>query len=287
MPNSRHQYRDWKVGGHGVVDLRKSISQSCDIYYYQLAADMGIDRMHDYLAQFGLGEKTGIDLEGESPGLLPSRDWKQRRWNKPWYPGETVIAGIGQGYNLTTPLQLATATAMLANGGKRIEPRLVQAVRDPLTHVWQPLPGRVRDQVTIKPAHLEVVRQGMMDVMRPGGTAAAAAAGAAYTMAGKTGTAQVVGIKQGARYEESRVARKHRDHALFMAYAPAENPTIAVAVMVENGGSWRFHCSADRARGVRLLPDREATRQHETGGQQCRRLAPGSCAGWVTWTASC
>ncbi|MBI1284080.1 MAG: penicillin-binding protein 2 [Thiobacillus sp.] len=236
LPNSRHQYRDWKSGGHGIVNLRKSISQSCDVYYYQLAADMGVDRMHDYLAQFGLGEKTGIDLDGESPGLLPSRDWKQRRWNKPWYPGETVIAGIGQGYNLATPLQLATATAMLANGGKRIEPRLVQAVRDPLTHVWQPLPGVVRGQLAINPANLEVVRQGMMDVLRPGGTAAAAAAGAPYTMAGKTGTAQVVGIKQGERYKEDQVARQNRDHALFMAYAPAENPTIAVAVMVENGG---------------------------------------------------
>jgi len=237
LPNSRHQFRDWKREGHGVVDLRRSISQSCDTYYYRLAVDMGIDRMHDYLAQFGLGEKTGIDLEGESSGLLPSREWKQRRWNKPWYPGETVIAGIGQGYHLTTPLQLAAATAMLANGGKRIEPRLVQATRDPLGHEWQPLPGAVRGQVAITPAHLEVVREGMLDVMRPGGTAAKSAAGAPYTIAGKTGTAQVVGIKQGARYDASRLAREHRDHALFIAYAPADNPTIALAVMVENGGS--------------------------------------------------
>ena len=237
LPNSRHRFRDWKAGGHGVVDLRRSISQSCDVYYYRLAFDMGVDRMHDYLAQFGLGEKTGIDLDGESSGLLPSREWKQRRWNKPWYPGETVIAGIGQGYHLTTPLQLASAAAMLANGGKRIEPHLVQAVRDPITRAWQPQPGVVRGQVAITPAHLEVVREGMMDVMRPGGTAAASAAGAAYTIAGKTGTAQVVGIKQGARYDASRLARQHRDHALFIAYAPAENPTIVVAVMVENGGS--------------------------------------------------
>ena len=236
LPNSRHQFRDWKRGGHGSVDLRKSIAQSCDIYYYRLAVDMGIDRMHDYLAKFGLGERSGIDLEGESPGLLPSRDWKQRRWKKAWYPGETVIAGIGQGYHLTTPLQLATATAMLANGGKRIEPRLVQAVRDPLSHVWQLQPTVARGQVAITPAHLAAVREGMMDVMRPGGTASAAAAGAPYTIAGKTGTAQVVGIKQGARYDESRVARQHRDHALFIAYAPAEDPKIAVAVMVENGG---------------------------------------------------
>ncbi|MHB1187393.1 penicillin-binding protein 2 [Thiobacillus sp.] len=236
LPNSRHQYRDWKRGGHGVVDLRRSISQSCDVYYYRLAVDMGIDRMHDSLAQFGLGEKTGIDLDGESAGLLPSRDWKQRRFKQIWYPGETVIAGIGQGYHLTTPLQLAAATALLANGGKRIEPRLVQAVRDPLAHAWQPQPGVVRGQMAIAPAHLAAVREGMMDVMRPGGTASAAAAGASYTIAGKTGTAQVVGIKQGARYEASRLSRQYRDHALFIAYAPAENPTIVVAVMVENGG---------------------------------------------------
>jgi len=237
LPNSRHQFRDWKRGGHGVVDLRRSISQSCDTYYYKLAVDMGIDRMHDYLAQFGLGEKTGIDLDGESAGLLPSRDWKQRRFKQPWYPGETVIAGIGQGYHLTTPLQLATAAAMLANGGKRIEPRLVQAMREPLAQDWQPLPGVVRGQVAITPKHLEAVREGMMDVMRPGGTAARSAAGAPYAIAGKTGTAQVVGIKQGAKYDASRLAREHRDHALFIAYAPAENPTIVVAVMVENGGS--------------------------------------------------
>jgi len=237
LPNSSHQFRDWKRGGHGVVDLRRSISQSCDVYYYRLAVDMGIDRMHDYLAQFGLGQKTGIDLDGESGGLLPSRDWKQRRFKQAWYPGETVIAGIGQGYHLTTPLQLAAATAMLANGGVRIEPRLVQAVRDPLDHTWQPQAGGARVQLAITPKHLEVVREGMMDVMRPGGTAVRSAAGAPYTIAGKTGTAQVVGIKQGARYDASKLAREHLDHALFIAYAPTENPTIVVAVMVENGGS--------------------------------------------------
>ncbi|MEW5965747.1 MAG: penicillin-binding protein 2 [Pseudomonadota bacterium] len=237
LPNSTHRFRDWKREGHGIVDLRKSISQSCDTYYYRLAVDMGIDRMHGYLGKFGLGAKTGIDLEGESSGLLPSRDWKKRRWNKPWYPGETVIAGIGQGYHLTTPLQLAAMTAMLANGGKQVEPRLVEAMREPLETQWQPLPGVVRGQVAIKPENLAVVREGMLDVMRPGGTAARSAAGAPYTIAGKTGTAQVVGIKQGATYDEKRLARQHRDHALFIAYAPAENPTIVVAVMVENGGS--------------------------------------------------
>ncbi len=238
LPNSRHQFRDWKREGHGVVDLRRSISQSCDIYYYRLAVDLGIDRMHGFLAKFGFGEKTGIDLDGESSGLLPSRDWKQRRWKKPWYPGETVIAGIGQGYHLTTPLQLAAATAMLANGGRPVQPRLVAAVRDPATQAWTPLePPAPRAPLAITPAHLEVVRQGMLDVTRPGGTAAASAAGAPYAIAGKTGTAQVVAIKQGARYDASRLARQHRDHALFIAFAPADKPTIAIAVMVENGGS--------------------------------------------------
>jgi penicillin-binding protein 2 len=235
LPNSSHQYRDWKHGGHGIVDLHKAIVQSCDTYFYHLAVDMGIDRMHDYLAQFGLGEKTGIDLDGESAGLLPSRDWKQRRWHKIWYPGETVIAGIGQGYHLVTPLQLARAVAMIANGGKRIEPRLVQAVRDPLTHVWQPQPVVVDGQVAIKPENLAAVRAAMVDVMRPGGTAARAAAGASYIIAGKTGTAQVVGIKQGARYDAGNLSRQNRDHALFIAYAPADDPKIAIAVVVENG----------------------------------------------------
>jgi penicillin-binding protein 2 len=264
LPRSSHRFRDWKPEGHGVVDLRKSISQSCDTYYYQLAYEMGIDRMHDYLAKFGLGEKTGIDLEGESSGLLPSRDWKQRRWNKPWYPGETVIAGIGQGYHLTTPLQLATATAILANGGKRVEPRLVRAVRDPHTRTWTPQPGKVRDQLAITPAHLELVREGMLDVMRPGGTAAASAAGAAYTIAGKTGTAQVVGIRQGERYDASRLARKHLDHALFIAYAPAENPTIAIAVLVENGGSG----SGTAAPIARKVLDYYLTGQYPPGMKQ-------------------
>ncbi|MDO9008611.1 MAG: penicillin-binding protein 2 [Thiobacillus sp.] len=235
LPRSSHQYRDWKKGGHGTVDLGKSIAQSCDVYYYRLAVDMGIDRMHDYLAQFGLGEKTGIDLDGESAGLLPSREWKQRRFKQTWYPGETVIAGIGQGFHLTTPLQLAVATAMIANGGKRIEPRLVQSVRDPLTRAWQAQPVATRQQLAIDPDNLAAVRAGMMAAMQPGGTASRAAAGASYTIAGKTGTAQVVGIKQGARYDAGSLARKHLDHALFIAYAPAENPTIAIAVMVENG----------------------------------------------------
>lgn len=236
LPGSRHRYRDWKKGGHGIVDLHKAVVQSCDTYFYRLAVDMGIEPMHDYLSHFGFGQVTGIDLMGESSGLLPSKAWKARRFKQPWYQGETVIAGIGQGYHLTTPLQLAVTTAMFANGGTRVAPRLVQAIRDPQTRQWIPQPVVVGDKVTLKPAHYEAVRRAMIDVLRPGGTASAAAAGAPYVMAGKTGTAQVVGIKQNARYDEKRTQMRHRDHALFVAFAPAEAPTIALAVLVENGG---------------------------------------------------
>ena len=236
LPRSRHQYRDWKKGGHGTVDLRKSIAQSCDVYYYRLAVDMGIDRMHDYLAQFGLGEKTGIDLEGESAGLLPSREWKQRRFKQVWYPGETVIAGIGQGFHLTTPLQLAVATAMLANGGKRIEPRLVQAVRDPLTHVWQTLPAATKGQLAFDPGNLAggARRHDRGDAARavphreplPGRPTPSPARPAPRRWSASSRARATM---------PASLARKHLDHALFIAYAPAENPTIAMAVMVENG----------------------------------------------------
>ena len=236
LPNSRHHYRDWKTGGHGVVDLHKSLVQSCDTYYYRLAVDMGVDRMHDFLAKFGFGDKSGIDLEGESPGLLPSREWKTRRWNKPWYMGETVIAGIGQGYHLTTPLQLAAATAMLANGGVRLEPRLVKAVRDPATQQWVPRPVAARQRIALDSRNLARVRQAMIDVLKPGGTASAAGAGAPYLIAGKTGTAQVVSIRQHEKYDTRRIASRYRDHALFVAFAPADAPKIALAVLVENGG---------------------------------------------------
>ncbi|MEQ1592384.1 MAG: penicillin-binding protein 2 [Thiobacillaceae bacterium] len=236
LPGSSHHYRDWKKDGHGTVDMHKAIVQSCDTYFYRLAVDMGIDRTHDFLAKFGFGSLSGIDLQGESSGLLPSQDWKTRRWNKPWYMGETVIAGIGQGYHQTTPLQLATATATLANGGRRVEPRLVQAIRDPVTRQWLPQSVVLREQLALQPAHLELVRQAMIDVLKPGGTASAAAAGASYLIAGKTGTAQVVGIKQNAKYDARHMLQQHRDHALFIAYAPADAPTIALAVLVENGG---------------------------------------------------
>jgi penicillin-binding protein 2 len=236
IPGSSHRYRDWRKEGHGVVDLHKSIVQSCDSYYYRLAADMGIDRMHDFLSRFGFGAKTGIDLEGESGGLLPSREWKQRRWKKPWFIGETVIAGIGQGYQLVTPLQLAAAVSMLANGGLYYQPQLVRAVRDAQTRQEILIAPKVLRQGNFKPEHLQAIRAAMVDVLQPGGTAAAAGAGASYQIAGKTGTAQVFTMRGNERYDASRVSKRLRDHALFVAFAPADKPRIALAVLVENGG---------------------------------------------------
>jgi penicillin-binding protein 2 len=236
LPGSTHRYRDWKAGGHGIVDLHKAIVQSCDTYFYRVAVDMGVDRMHDFLAQFGFGSKTGIDIDGESSGLLPSREWKMKRWHKPWMIGETVIAGIGQGYNLVTPLQLAAATAMLANGGTYYEPRLVNAIRDEQTHKVTPLPPTILRQVKFDPQFLRDIRSAMIDVTKPGGTAVAAAAGAPYQIAAKTGTAQVFSVKQNERYEASKVAKQLRDHAVFIAYAPADRPRIALAILVEHGG---------------------------------------------------
>ena len=236
IPGSSHRYRDWKKEGHGMVDLHKSVVQSCDTYYYRLAVDMGIERMHDFLAKFGLGSRTGVDIQNESSGLLPSKEWKQKRFKQSWHLGETVIAGIGQGYHLATPMQLAAAAATLANGGTYYRPRLVRAVRDSETREERPVPPEVAWKSNFNPEHLAHVRAAMVDVMRPGGTAALAGAGTPYAIAGKTGTAQVVGIKQGAKYDESRVHERHRDHALFVAFAPAEAPRIAVAVLVENGG---------------------------------------------------
>lgn len=235
LPNSSHRYRDWKAGGHGTVDMHKSIVQSCDTYYYRLANDLGIDRMHAFLSQFGFGQKTGIDMEGEVAGVLPSREWKAKRSRQPWYPGETVIAGIGQGYNLVTPLQLAVATAALANGGTAYRPQLVQAIIDSRTGQRRAVAPQVLNSIKLNPADLQVVVAAMEDVARPGGTAAAANAGAPYLIAAKTGTAQVVGIKQGEKYDARRVLARNRDHAVYIAFAPADAPKIAVAVLVENG----------------------------------------------------
>lgn len=236
LPGSSHRYRDWKAGGHGVVDLHKSLVVSCDSYYYSLAYELGIDNIHSFVSQFGLGQKTGIDIEGEGPGLLPSQEWKLKRFKEKWYAGDTVSVGIGQGYNLVTPLQLANATAILANNGIAFRPHLLRYVQDSKTSQLQILPSEVLYSLNFKPANLALVKNALIDVTGPGGTAARAGANSPYPIAGKTGTAQVIALKQNEKYAENRVDERLRDHALFIAYAPADNPQIALAVLVENGG---------------------------------------------------
>ena len=239
LPSHSHQYRDWKKGGHGTVNLHDAIAESCDVYFYDLARDLGIDRLHDLLTRFSLGERTGIDLPGESAGLWPSRAWKQSRHKAPWYPGETLIAGIGQGYVLATPLQLAEATATLVRKGVRRAPRIVGQMEDPVGQVATEIYGaEVARYVDAKPEHWQVIFDAMHAVVQaPNGTARKTGLDAPYAYAGKTGTAQVIGIAQGAKYDEKRVAERHKDHGLFVAFAPLENPVIALSVVVENGGS--------------------------------------------------
>lgn len=237
LPGVERRYRDWKPGGHGRVDLHKSLVVSCDTYYYSLANDLGIDNIHNFISQFGLGKKTGIDIEGEVSGLLPSSAWKMRQYKQKWYAGDTISVAIGQGYNLTTPLQLAFATMVIANNGKAYLPRLVKQIQHSQTGDVEDIPKKLLYSLNLKPKNLEIVKSALVDVTRPGGTAAKAGANAAYTFAGKTGTSQVIGIKQGERYNEKSINERHRDHAMFIAYAPADNPKIALAVLVENTGT--------------------------------------------------
>jgi penicillin-binding protein 2 len=236
LPGVAHRYRDHKKDGHGSVNMHKAIVVSCDTYFYGLATELGIDSVHRFLAQYGFGEATGVDIEGELTGLNPSQEWKQKRFKQKWYAGDTVSIGIGQGYLLTTPMQLAVATATLANDGMPVHPRLLKAVQDSKTQEMREVGSRNGEMVTAKPEHLALVRAAMVDVTRPGGTAVRAAQGAPYTIAAKTGTAQVIGMKQGEKYDEKRVREEHRDHALFIAFAPAEDPKLALAILVENGG---------------------------------------------------
>ena len=230
-----HQFRDSHAGGHGIVDMYKSIVKSSDTYYYMLANDLGIDAIARFMAQFGFGAPTGIDLAGEVSGILPSQEWKMRRFNQKWFAGETISIGIGQGYNAYTPLQLAQAVAMLANGGIAYRPQLVSAVEDHRTRERVPVEPRQLRTLNLRREHLAVVRDALVGVNKEG-TAARSFANAPYVSAGKTGTAQVIGIKQGEKYVESKVQEVLRDHSLFIAYAPAEDPRIALAVIVENAG---------------------------------------------------
>ncbi|HXW66050.1 MAG TPA: penicillin-binding protein 2 [Burkholderiaceae bacterium] len=240
-------------GGHGSVDLRKSIVVSSDVYYYALANDLGVDAIHDFMQPFGFGELTGIDLEGELPGVLPSSDWNERRYHQKWYGGETISIGIGQGKNAFTLLQLARATATLANNGVVMKPHLVKAIEDSQTGKRQLVAAAEAGRVALRPENIAFVRDAMVGVTAdPSGTAYAAFVGSMYRAAGKTGTAQVVGIGQNEKYDERRVEERHRDHSLFIAFAPAEpgvQPRIALALLVENGG-WGALAAAPIARQV-------------------------------------
>lgn len=233
-------FRDWKAGGHGAVNLHRSIVVSCDTYYYGLAVDTDIDEQHAFLSQFGFGRPTGIDIDGEKGGLLPSREWKRKRFKRPdeqrWYVGDSVSVGIGQGYFLATPLQLAFATAIIANNGVVYKPHIVRHVVDARTGESRAIEPQPIAKIDVHPKWIEVVKAAMVDVMRPGGTAARAGAGAPYLFSGKTGTAQVIALKAGEKYDPNKIDERHRDHALFVAFAPADNPKIALGMLVENGG---------------------------------------------------
>jgi penicillin-binding protein 2 len=240
LPGSSHRYRDWKPAGHGWVNLQEAVAQSCDTYFYGVAQALGIDRLSTFLSKFGLGQRTGIDIDGEKPGLVPSREWKQKTYPREsvWFPGDTVILGIGQGYLLATPLQLAHVASVIAAHGTTFQPRLVTGVRNAHTGEVRRLPPRPSPPVDPdETARWQRVVDAMIGVMSPPhGTARATAVGSAYQIAGKTGTAQVFTIGQSEKYKEEEVEERMRDHALFISFAPAEAPRIAVAVLVENGG---------------------------------------------------
>ena len=239
LENDERKYRDWKKQGHGLVNLTGALVESCDVYFYDLALTLGIDRLSEFMEPFGLNDLTGIDTSGELTGLMPSREWKQKKRHQPWFPGETLITGIGQGFLLTTPLQLASATAALSRYGQQLRPRLVAATEDPGSNerVWLPAAPNVAVPV-INEENWEYIIRAMTKVVHsPRGTARSISPGAKYKIAGKTGTAQVFGIKQDEEYVVEDIEKHLRDHALFIAFAPVENPRIAVAVVVENGGS--------------------------------------------------
>ncbi len=240
LPGVAHRWNDDKKGGHGFVDMYKSIVESCDTYYYQLAAETDIDRTADFLRILGFGKKTGIDIDGEVEGILPSRSWKERRFAKAnaearkWYLGDSISAGIGQGYNAFTPMQLAHGIAAIANGGIAFKPRLLRQVTDATNGQSKAVEPVIDGRLPLKPENLEVIQRSLVGVAKEG-TSARAFQNAGYVSAGKTGTAQLFGLK-GEKYVEGRVQERLRDHAWYVAYAPAEAPTIALVVLVENGG---------------------------------------------------
>ncbi|MBI5782569.1 MAG: penicillin-binding protein 2 [Gammaproteobacteria bacterium] len=269
LPGSSHQFRDWKKTGHGTMNLHDAVVQSCDVYFYKLAVAMEIDALKKFLEPFGFGNKTGVDLLNESEGLLPSLEWKRARGQK-WYPGETVITGIGQGSILVTPLQLATAIATLANHGVRLKPQIVRAMEDAKTRVVKEIVPETYAQIPLKDKqHLDIQIQNLMDVVHTNrGTAYGIGYNAPYKIAGKTGTAQVKSIAQGQSYSEKQTPERFRDHALFVSFAPVGDPKVAVAVVVENGG----HGSSAAAPIARKVMD------HVILGKTAGAAAPASAS---------
>ena len=239
LPGNTHRYRCWKRVGHGHVDLKSAMAESCDVYFYDLAHAIGIDRLHGFLDLFGFGHQTGVDIPGESKGLSPSREWKRNQRNQAWYPGETLISGIGQGFNQMTPIQLAHATATLGMMGTVYTPQLVRATKTDNDEGMQLLGVQQADSLPIqKSSHWQSVIESMVEVVHgKRGTARHIGTDLPFQFAGKTGTAQVFGIAQDAKYDAELLAKKLHDHALFVAFAPAVDPEIAIAVVVENGGS--------------------------------------------------
>ena len=275
LKESGRRYRDWKRTGHGWVDLMDSVAESCDVYFYQIGVEMGVDVMYDYLSRFGFGEDATLDVAGALSGLLPSRDWKRAVRSEPWYPGDSVNMSIGQGFFLATPLQLATATALIANRGEWVEPRLLKDIRGDRP-VEEFLPASTHKPLNLKnPDDWEYVVDTMEEVMHgTRGTARGAARGASYRMAGKTGTAQVFSLGEDEEYDAEEIRERLRDHALFVGFAPTDDPKIAVAIIVENGGGGSS-VAAPVARGLfdawlEEFPAAEAAQvvgQAETGGE--------------------
>lgn len=253
LPGLKHKYRDWKKGGHGAVNIEKAIIESCDVYFYDLANKLGIDQIHAFLSSFGFGKSSGIDISGEITGLLPSQEWKRRARGESWYTGETLLIGIGQGYFLATPIELASATATLATRGLRSPPRIVEAIHT--AESKRPTLIRVdhQEQLPVRDIHnWNHIANAMTKVIdSPHGTAKGIHTDK-YKIAGKTGTAQVFSIKQDETYEEEKIEKRMRDHALFIAFAPTDKPRIAVVVIVENGG----HGSSVAAPIARRIMDR-------------------------------
>jgi penicillin-binding protein 2 len=239
LPGKDRKYRDWKRTGHGTVDLNSAIAESCDVYFYDLALSMGIDRLYEFLSQFGFGKLTGIDISGELGGLLPSREWKLGARSEPWFPGETLITGIGQGFVLTTPVQLASATATLARYGHRLRPHVVASTQKYDDAELTPLAVETVLNIPVEDRqHWADVINAMRDVVHgKHGTARKIAPETGYDIAGKTGTAQVFGLKEEEKYDAEKLAKKLHDHSLFIAFAPVDQPRVAIAIVVEHGGS--------------------------------------------------